>query len=121
MKSNLIASELRAALATVERRGAGRPYPAELRKAAVEYFRHRQEQGARARDVEAELGVSGMSLSRWSRSSTSLTPSFRRVELVEAHREPSAPCSVFVVHGPGGIRIEGMAVAEVAELLRRLS
>jgi hypothetical protein len=62
--------------------------------------------------LEAELGVSGMSLSRWSRGATSLTPSFRRVEIVEAHPEPSAPCSVFVVHGPGGVRIEGMAVAE---------
>jgi transposase len=121
MKSHWTVSELRAALSAAERKGAGRPYPEELREAAVTYFRHRREQGARAHDVEAELGVSGISLSRWSRRPTSLRPSFRQVEIVEAHPEPSASCSVFVVHGPGGVRIEGMAVAEVAELLRRLS
>lgn len=121
MKSNLTASELRAALSGAERRGAGRPYPEELRRAAVAHFRRRREQGASAQEVEAELGVSGMSLSRWSRRSTSLTPSFRQVEVVEAQPEPRAPSSVLVVYGPGGVRIEGMAVAELAELLRRLS
>jgi hypothetical protein len=120
MKSIFTASELRTALAAVERKGAGRPYPEPLRRAAVAHYRHRQQQGASLQEVEAELGVSGMSLLRWSRRSAALTPGFREVEVIEAQPEVSAPASGIIVHGPRGVRIEGMHVADVAELLRRL-
>lgn len=120
MKSILTASELRTALAAAERKGAGRPYPEPLRRAAVAHYRRRQQQGASLHEVEAELGVSGISLMRWSRVSTALTTGFREVEIVEAQPEASTPSSGIVVHGPRGVRIEGLHVADVAELLRRL-
>jgi transposase len=121
MKSNSTAIELRAALAAAERTGAGRPYPEALRRAAVAYLHRRRQQGACLDEVQAELGVSGMSLSRWSRRcSQGITP-FRPIEVLEAQPEPPMPVRAIVVHGPRGVRIEGLTVPEVAELLERLS
>ena len=119
MKSNLTASELRTALAAAERQGAGRPYPEPLRRAAVAHYHRRQQQGASLQEVEAELGVSGISLVRWSRVTPALTSGFREVAIMEAVPEASAPSSKIVVHGPRGVRIEGLHVADVAELLQR--
>lgn len=124
MKSEQQAEVLRAALAKADRSGAGSPYPEPLRRAAVNYHRQRQEQGASVRVVAAELGVSGLSLSRWSRhlahpgQGDSQHPGFRAIELVA---EPARFCGPLVVHGPRGLRIEGLTVADVVELFERLS
>ena len=120
MKSNATAEELRAALAMAERRGAGSPYPEALRQAAVRYLRKRQQEGAGVSEVGVELGVSGMSLSRWSRRPGESLLAFRDVTVVEAQPEPLRPEGAVVVYGPRGVRIEGLSVAEVAELLARL-
>ena len=121
MKSNSTANELRAALAGAERLGAGRPYPEALRQAAVAYYRQRKQQGARTEEIETELGVSGMSLSRWSRRSAERALGFREVEVIEAVPERERAERALVVHGPRGVRIEGLTVADIAELIERLS
>ena len=120
MKSGQRGEELREALAKAERSGAGSPYPEELRRAAVAYRRQREREGVGGvAAVAAELGVSGLSLARWSRTLERAEPRFRAVEVVVAERLERA--RTVVVHGPRGLRIEGLSVAEVAELLGRLS
>ena len=118
MKNEERAERLRGALATAERAGAGRPYPEVLRAAAVEYRREREREGAALSEVAGELGVSAISLERWSRRRRERETSFRAIELVgEAVQRASA----VVVHGPRGLRIEGLTVLEIAELVGRLS
>lgn len=118
MKREQQAEVLRAALAKADRSGTGSPYPEELRRTAVEYHRQRQEEGASVRVVAAELGVSGLSLSRWSRSLGRPGHGFRAIELVA---EPVRCAGPLIVHGPRGLRIEGLTVADVVELVERLS
>lgn len=118
MTSEQRAVELRGALARSERRGAGLPYPESLRREAVAYWRERQMQGGSLRQVASELGVSGITLGRWSRREAEGTSGFRAIEVVAgAVRRESWP----VVHGPRGVRVEGLTVAEIAELFERLS
>ncbi len=118
MKNEQRVERLRGALATAERAGAGRPYPEELRVAAVDYRREREREGASVREVAGELGVSAISLERWSQRGRRREESFRAIELVG---EPVRRASAVVVHGPRGLRIEGLTVAEIAELVERLS
>lgn len=120
MKNEERAERLRGALATAERAGAGRPYPETLRAAAIDYRREREREGAALSEVAGELGVSAISLERWSRRRRERETSFRAIELVgEPVRRASA--SAAVVHGPRGLRVEGLTVSEIAELLERLS
>lgn len=118
MKNEQQGARLREALATAERSGAGRPYPESLRAAAMAYRREREREGAGLREVAAELGVSSVSLERWSRKNPGAKMSFRAIEVVG---ESVRPASGLVVHGPRGLRIEGLTVAQLAELVARLS
>ena len=118
MKNEERAERLRGALATAERAGAGRPYPETLRAAAIDYRREREREGAALSEVAGELGVSAISLERWSRRRRERETSFRAIELVG---EPVRRASAVVVHGPRGLRIEGLTVSEIAELIERLS
>jgi transposase-like protein len=118
MKSEEHVRQLREALKTVGRAGAGRPYPPELRRSVVEYHRRRKQEGASVQKVASELGVSGASLVRWSRTEEERGRGFRAIELVA---EPVRRGSGAVVHGPRGLRVEGLTMAELAELVERLS
>lgn len=118
MKSCQRGEELREALAKADRSGAGSPYPEELRRAAVEYRRLREDEGAGVAEVAAELGVSGVSLARWSSKRERSESRFRAIEVVA---EPLGRATAAVVYGPRGLRVEGLSVAEVAELIARLS
>ncbi len=118
MKSEERARQLREALGRAERSGAGRPYPPSLRQAAAGYHREREREGASLRQVAAELGVSDASLVRWSRERREPEPLFRAIKVVA---EPAGRTSAVVVHGPRGLRIEGLTVDELASLIERLS
>lgn len=72
--------------------------------------------GDKVVDLAEELGLSALTVRRWlKRESASL---FRPISIFEARVESRGR---IVVHGPRGLRIEGLDVAGVAELLRRLS
>lgn len=51
------------------RAGTRRRYSRELRLDAVGYLQHRRRAGGTVKETASELGVSGMSLSRWGRDS----------------------------------------------------
>lgn len=121
MKSEQQVRQLREALERAERSGAGRPYPEPLRRAADAYRREREREGASVRRVAAELGVSGASLARWGRGREEPAGEFRAIEIVAELAEPVSPVSAVVVHGPRGLRIEGLSLQELAALIERLS
>jgi transposase-like protein len=93
-------------------RGA-RGYPAELRVAAVAYAAARKSEGATQAMVAEELGVSDASLLSWGapRRRGSLTP-VKVVTSFEPAHELVVEC--------GPIRIRGLDLSGVVELLRRL-
>ena len=106
---------LRSELARIERRGRGRAYPTALRNRVTAYVESRRAEGASMAMIGAELALCVSTLLRWKKIRPRAA-SFERV-LVVADK---APVSTVVVHGPCGLRIEGLGVAEVAELCRRL-
>jgi transposase-like protein len=57
-------SILREKLATVERKGAGKPFPDDLRRAVVDYGAKRLKAGDTVEGVARELGISAMSVVR---------------------------------------------------------
>ena len=126
MKSEQTAIDLRAALVAAERKGAGRAYPEGLRHSAARHWGERERGGDNLARVAAELGVSGTSLLRWSRRFGAAS-GFRAVEVIgvgaamASGSDVAARSSTIVVHGPRGVRIEGLTVAEVADLVGRLS
>lgn len=120
MRSEQRGARLREALATAERSGAGRPYPKSLRAAALEYRRERVHEGAGVRVVALELGLNVGTLERWWQGgSTALAEEgFRAIEVVGSS---VGPAREVIVHGPRGLRIEGLTLVEIAELVERLS
>lgn len=110
------AAAFREAVRRAGRRGPGRRYPPDLRRRGAEYLRARLAAGAPLSAVLRELGVRRETLAGWATpAEAGPSPRFVPVTVVG----PAA--GRIVVHGPSGLRIEGLDVAGVAELLRRLS
>lgn len=102
-----------------ENAGRGRQgyrYSEELQASAVIYLRAALSRGASKAEVCSELGVSSVTLERWSRSVG--TGAFRQVELIEDGE--SAMKSDAVLVSPEGYRVEGLTIGEIASLLREL-
>ena len=114
MDAKLLAFRKRAREENGGRSRIRRRYSRELRLEAVSYLNRRKRAGATLRDVAAELGVSGWSLSRWVRDSekrAGLVP----VELSE-REERTSPILVT----PRGYRIEGLSEESLARLVERV-
>lgn len=112
-------NELRTALSELGPRGRGRAYPKGLLEKVLTYTVARRRQGAKLVEVAAELALSDQTLSRWlgeKRASTKF------VQVVAAPTAASVPIAAqaIVVHGARGLRIEGLDLAAVAELVRRV-
>jgi transposase len=106
-----------------EREGVGprTRYTPEQRKQAVEYLRQRQEQGAGLEEVAQEVGLSSWTLSRWGRKASGSEATAPRGALVavEVRASKTRPQQRgLVVHGPGGVRVEGLSLEQVGVLLR---
>lgn len=102
---------IRKAVAELGGRGRGRAYPKDLRAEVVEYARTRRAAGIRLEALGIELGLPWRTIARWLPAVRAKR--FRRIEIVDARRD-------LVVHGPHGLRVEGLDLDGVAELLRRL-
>lgn len=107
---------LRAALRRLPRRGRGRAYPESLRHQITTYLHARRAEGVAAKEAARELGISLWTVLRWTRAAPQ-AHAFERVTIVDA----SQPRGAIVVYGPSGLRVEGLDLAGVAELLRRLA
>jgi transposase len=117
MEMERTAAEFRAAVRRAGPRGAGRRYPVALRQMAAEYFRRRQVAGASVAAISRELGVKRHTLVTWTGAPVEpVPPRFVPVSVVA-----DMLASKIVVHGPGGVRVEGLDVAGVVALLRGLA
>lgn len=110
--------ELRVELSTLGPRGRGRAYPKGLLEKLLSYTVARRRQGASIVEVASEVGINFRTLARW--VGARKTARFGRV-VVAAPVTTAANAAVrIVVHGPRGLRIEGLDLVAVAELVRRV-
>ena len=92
--------------------GQGRPYSLSERAQALEYAARRRREGAGLLRIARELGIARGTLVKWI-----AMPTFDIVKVADvAARSVHA-----TVHGPRGLRIEGLSVAEIVELIRSLA
>jgi transposase len=110
-----VREELKQELSKLGPRGRGRAYPRGLLEKLLSYTVARRRQGATILEVASELGMSFRTLGRWL-GERKATAGFERVRVVAAPRA----AAVIVVHGPRGLRVEGLDLAAVAELVRRV-
>jgi hypothetical protein len=104
---------LRRELARLGPPARSRRYPPAVRASAIAWARAQRAAGATVEEVSAALGIPWQTLQRW--SFDTVESAFKPVELVE-----EAP-SGLVVHGPCGLRVEGLDVTTLASLLRMLA
>jgi transposase len=110
-----VREELKKSLSVLGPRGRGKPYPKGLLDKLVSYTVARRRQGATLVEIGAEVGISWKTLGRWL-SGGKGKPRFHEVAIVT----PRAVAPAIIVHGPRGLRIEGLDLGGVAELVRRL-
>ena len=112
--------KLGALLSTTTREGPGRGYPRALREKVARYVSARREQGATCEQLAAELGVPANTLLRWSHAFAKSTSNadagaFRRVQLADARAR------AMTLHGPCGLRVEGLDLDTLVALWKRLA
>ncbi len=128
-----LAAELRAA----EKQGAGtagRPYPVELRSKVVGVWRKYRGGGGTLQHMADTIGVSVVTIWAWAKRDrgelvqvrVASRATTRRVRGRSASKPSpdstgSDPIPEIRVVGPGGLRVEGMTISGLAELVRRLS
>lgn len=112
------AEEFREGVRKQAGRGPRNRYTAELREQATSYWKRRKAEGATLAMAAKELGIHAKSLGQWSKG-RGTARRFRPVELVEEQAVPRRGSSM-VLYGPGGVRVEGLTVEALSELLRRL-
>ena len=97
------------------------PLPADLRERLQQQAVALREEECLPLDLIAErLGVSQATVVRWL-ARHSLETGFVQVEVVADAPEPASVAPLPVLLAPGGYRVEGLDVAGLAELLRRLA
>jgi len=111
-----VRDELKRTLSELGPRGAGKRYPKGLLEKLLSYTVARRRQGATLVTIGEEVGMSWKTLARWMGGRKSRAR-FERVEVIEPVAVVARP---LIVHGPRGLRVEGLDVAGVAELLRKL-
>ena len=95
-----------------------RGYGSELRTEVQQAARRWAARGGAQRVLADKLGLSRATLARWTSGEDEAAPTLRAVDVVE---NGDAPENELVAVLPGGVRIEGLTIADVAELARRLA
>jgi hypothetical protein len=99
-------------------RGKRARYAPAVRAAVIEFARERRAAGVNWRDISQDLGIVESLVQRWIGVQRSrLVP----VKLVAPGATASSSAAMIIVHGPRGIRVEGLSLGELAELFTRLS
>lgn len=116
------AQRFRSVVAALGSRTRTTPYPAEVRAKALEYAKERQAAGATMRVITRELGLGADTLRKWMKGEHGQhSPAVRRVAITSRLARSAKATGKIVVHGPGGVRIEGLDVDDIAALLKGLS
>jgi transposase-like protein len=95
-----------------DRQGAQRRYSTDLRHAAVAYWRTREAAGAGLHAVATALGVAPVSLRRWAQDAP--------VRPVQVMPDAGPERRLVVTISAAGVRVDGLDVSAVAELVARL-
>lgn len=125
MQSEDAGKQLKEEVALLGRRTPSRRFPPELKARIARWARVRMEEGASAKDLDAALDVPWESLAKWLRAGSAAAPAVRGAR-VEARLRPVRVVSSasglrgLVVRTPAGFVVEGLDVAQAAELLSRL-
>lgn len=90
-------------------------YGAKVRAAARELASEWQGSGGSQRELAGRLGLNSETLARWCR-----TPGASTVRVVDIVDDAAEPAGTRMVLLPGGVRVEGMSIEDIAELARRL-
>jgi transposase len=115
MKGKRAAEALRAEIAGLERRGRGHRYPPELRARVIAYAVAHHADGVTVKEIGNDLGMDWRTVQRWMEGKH--VPGFEKLVV---HQDTHEPARGLVMHGPGGVRIEGLDADTVVELLRKL-
>ena len=131
MAKTMTTDELKQAIAALSAVKQRRRYPAQLRAEVLRHARARMSAGVSLRAVCEELDVGEPTLTRFLNAekpvpvlapapspSPKPAPKFARVRVVE---KVAAPTTAISVKGPCGLIIEGLATAQLAELVRELA
>ena len=113
-------AEIKQSLARERLLGKGRGsrgFTERTRQAVVQYVGQRQREGARLDALARELGLAPMTMRRWLEEAGLYRPAPTFVPVVVKEDDGAS----FVVRGPGGLVVEGLSLAQVAELMRRLA
>jgi len=114
-----VREELKVELSKLGPRGRGRAYPKGLLEKLLAYTVARRRQGASIVEVASEVGINFRTLARW--VGERKASRFGRIEVVAAPVATApAAAPTIIVHGPRGLRIEGLDLAAAAELVRRV-
>ncbi len=112
------ASNLRRQVDALGPRHRGARVPEGLRAAIAAYARHERVGGVSYGAIAERLGVSVESIRRWARTRSRRDGRAGRLVPVRVVAEAVRSLTVW---SPAGYRVEGLSVAETAELLRRLA
>ncbi len=111
-------STLRRRVHALGPRHRGARVPPALRAAIAAYAREERAGGASCGAIAERLGVCSESIRRWARTGPGRDG--RAGGLVPVHVVGEA-VRTLTVWSPSGYRVEGLSIAETAELLRRLA
>jgi DNA-binding IclR family transcriptional regulator len=120
--------ELRALLAEERQRGSGtakRGYSAGLRQRVVSFLSRERGQGVGEAELAKRLGLAKSTVHEWGRAAQGAP--FRAVVVRASEEAKAAPLaegtersSRLVLEGAAGVRVYGLSVSDVEQLLRRL-
>ena len=92
-------------------------FPVNVRRDALAYARHRRASGSTLNRIASDLGVATNTLARWLK----LDPDRKLRPVSVRHTRPADETKpLMVLHGPGGVRVEGLDPQSVAAILRAL-
>lgn len=97
------------------RTARGPSYGRELRQLGVACAREGAERGVSRKRVAAALGVHPDTLRHWLATESPISTALVAVRVTREHQ------AALTVHGPCGVRVDGLDVAALAELLRALA
>ena len=103
-----------------EGRGRGGRTAAALQAMVVKFSEERHKAGTSIKAISNELGLSVHTLSYWrSVHRRQSTAALAKVKVV-VHAAERLDRSEITVHGPRGLRVEGMSLSQLVELITRL-
>ena len=125
------AAKLKAELERRAQEGKRGRFSEAMKAEVLEYWRQCKQAGATQETVARELGLSPWTLSRWSvkargakgrpvqrgQQEAAEAPGFHAVKVKPVAQ---GPLRAVVLHGPSGVRVEGLSVSEVVRVLKEL-